>query len=257
MSSPSTGRAAPILYDELSEWWPLLSPPSDYADDAAFYAGVLEARGGSGRLLEMGSGGGNNAVHLKRRFDLTLVDASAGMLDVSRALNPECRHVEGDMRSLRLGEEFDCVFVHDAVSYLTSIDEVKAMLRTAGLHLRPGGLFLAAPDYVRETFAAGTDCGGHDAGSRGLRYLSWTHDPDPSDSTFLSDYALMLREGDRVEVRHDRHVEGLFSTEQWRAALLDEGFQAEVVRYEHQHGPVGSVLFVGRKESQQGIGVSR
>ena len=48
-------------------------------------------------LLELGSGGGNNASHMKAHFAPTLVDASAGMLDVSRALNPECEHVEGDI----------------------------------------------------------------------------------------------------------------------------------------------------------------
>jgi len=47
-----------------------------------------------------------------------LVDKSPGMLEVSRALNPECEHVEGDMRTVRLGREFDLVFVHDAVAYM-------------------------------------------------------------------------------------------------------------------------------------------
>ena len=47
-------------------------------------------------VLELGSGGGNNASHLKAQFRMTLVDRSPGMLAVSRALNPECEHVEGD-----------------------------------------------------------------------------------------------------------------------------------------------------------------
>ena len=28
------------LYDELSNWWPLLSVPEDYADEAGFCAGI-------------------------------------------------------------------------------------------------------------------------------------------------------------------------------------------------------------------------
>ena len=39
-------------------------------------------------LLELGSGGGNNASFLKMRFDMTLVDLSPGMLEVSRAALP-------------------------------------------------------------------------------------------------------------------------------------------------------------------------
>ena len=61
-------------------------------------------------LLELGSGGGNNASYLKARFQMVLVDRSSGMLAVSRALNPECEHVEGDMRTVRLGRQFDGVF---------------------------------------------------------------------------------------------------------------------------------------------------
>jgi trans-aconitate methyltransferase len=55
-------------------------------------------------LLELGSGGGNNASHMNRRFaELVLVDVAPGMLEVSRRLNPECAHVAGDMRTVRLG----------------------------------------------------------------------------------------------------------------------------------------------------------
>ena len=37
-------------------------------------------------VLELGSGGGNNASHLKQHFDMVLVDLSAGMSAVSRKL---------------------------------------------------------------------------------------------------------------------------------------------------------------------------
>ena len=108
----------PRLYGELAEWWPLLSAPEDYADEAAEYRRLIEegARIPIREVLELGSGGGNNASHLKARFALTLVDRSPGMLEVSRRLNPECEHVQGDMRSVRLRRTFDAVFVHDAIA---------------------------------------------------------------------------------------------------------------------------------------------
>ena len=110
----------PKLYREYAEWWPLLSAPEDYVQEAAEYTRlILGASGGEARtVLELGSGGGNNASHMKWTFDLTLVDRSPQMLAVSRALNPECEHVEGDMRSVRLGRTFDAVFVHDAIAYI-------------------------------------------------------------------------------------------------------------------------------------------
>ena len=82
-------------------------------------------------------------------------------------------------------------------------------IETAFVHCQPGGAALFAPDHVRENFQASTDHGGHDDGRRGLRYLEWTWDPDPSDSTYLVDYAYLLRDGDgSVQVEWDRHIEG-------------------------------------------------
>ena len=51
---------------------------------------------------------------------MTLVDLSAEMLEVSRQLNPECEHIQGDMRTIRLGRQYDAVLVHDAVDYVTT-----------------------------------------------------------------------------------------------------------------------------------------
>jgi hypothetical protein len=31
------------LYDELASWWPLLSSPADYEEEAAFYAKALSS----------------------------------------------------------------------------------------------------------------------------------------------------------------------------------------------------------------------
>jgi len=61
---------APKLYADLAEWWPLLSAPADYAEEAAIYQRLLiDACERTPRtLLELGSGGGNNASHLKARL---------------------------------------------------------------------------------------------------------------------------------------------------------------------------------------------
>ena len=93
---------------------------------------------------------------------MTLTDLSPVMLDLSRTINTECEHIQGDMRSLGLGRVFDAIFVEDAVMYLTSESDLQATLETAYIHCRPGGVVLVMPDYVRETFAPYTNHGGHD-----------------------------------------------------------------------------------------------
>lgn len=224
------------MYGELASWWPLLSRPEDYAEEAAFFRdAIIEASRIPVRdVLELGSGGGNNASHMKASFHLTLTDPSEGMLEVSRTLNPECEHLVGDMRTLRLGRTFDAVFVHDAVSYMTSPEDLAAAMTTARVHTRPGGVALFVPDHVRETFEASTDHGGHGGGGRALRYLEWVWDPDPADTTCVADYVFALREEDgSVRVVHDRHLEGVFARQEWLDALAAAGFEPRRIPFVH------------------------
>ena len=148
------------LYNELAEWWPLMSAPEDYEEEATFYFNAMQevASGRIETVLELGSGGGNNASFMKKRVkELVLVDLSEGMLAHSRKLNPECTHHVGDMRRVRLNREFDAVFVHDAITYMTTEADVTAAVETAAVHCKPGGAALFAPDHVRENFRPGTD----------------------------------------------------------------------------------------------------
>jgi SAM-dependent methyltransferase len=218
------------MYDDLAQWWPLLSPPSEYVDEAADLLARLPVHPGAPppTLLELGSGGGSLAFHLKKHLRLTLTDVSAPMLSVSREINGECEHIQGDMRSLRLGRQFDVVLIHDAIMYATEEEDVRAALQTAAVHCRPGGTVVVLPDYVRETFTPGTDCDGHDApDGRGLRYLEWRWDPEPADTTYLVDYAFLLRDEDgTVSVRHDRHREGLFGRAEWVQWFAEAGLPA-------------------------------
>jgi len=239
------------LYDDLAAWWPLFSPPEDYEEEAAFYGARLREAGDapSESLLELGSGGGNNASFLTAQFRrVTLVDPSPGMLTVSLRLNPGAEHVEGDMRTLRLGRTFDRVLIHDAICYMTTRADLRRALETAFVHCRPGGGAVFAPDHVRENFRGGTDHGGADCGSRGVRYLEWSRDPDPSDDTYTVDYAVMLRDGDAVSVELDRHVEGLFARAVWLELLADIGFEARCVPFDHSELEPGSCeIFIARK----------
>jgi SAM-dependent methyltransferase len=233
----------PRMYEEFAAWWPLLSAPGEYAEEAAIYRRVLAEEGvrPPASMLELGSGGGNNASHLKADFKLTLVDRSEGMLAVSRELNPGCEHVQGDMRTVRLGREFDAVFVHDAVNYMTTEEDLRLVMETALVHCRPGGAALFAPDHLRETFRTGTDHGGHDTDGRGVRFLEWTWDPDPLDTTYLVDYAYLVRDADgSVRVAHDRHVEGLFPRATWLRLLEEVGFRARAVPVDHSELEPGS-----------------
>ena len=251
-SQYSRSTAADLrLYTDLADWWPVLSASTDYAEEAEFYRKALLSTciAPPRTLLELGSGGGNNASHLKAHFEMTLVDLSAGMLAVSRKLNPECEHFQGDMRNVRLGREFDIVFIQDAISYITSESDLRDTIRTAWLHCRPGGAALFAPDNTLETFRSTTDHGGHDVGPRGLRYLEYTWDPDPSDSTYVCDMVYLLRdETGQVRIEHDQHILGMFARDVWLRLMAEVGFEASAVPFVHSEIEPGTCeVFLGRK----------
>jgi SAM-dependent methyltransferase len=225
-------QASLRFYGELASWWPLISAPEDYAEEAAFAATLLRSASiPVRRVLELGSGGGNNASHLKASFELTLVDRSEEMLKVSRRLNPECVHHRGDMRDVRLGTTFDAVFVHDAIDYMTTEADLRQAIETAFVHCRPGGVAVFVPDDTKESFEPDSDHGGHDGeDGRAVRYLEWSWDPDPRDTWVVTHYAFLLREADgTVRSAHDVHRIGLFPRAEWLRFLADAGFEASAV----------------------------
>ncbi len=235
------------LYDELADWWPIFSAPADYEEEAGIYADAvaLHARREVHHVLELGSGGGNNASFIKERFDMTLCDLSPGMLAVSRKLNPELDHVQGDMRTVRLGRRFDAVLIHDAIMYMTTEDDLAAAIRTAAEHLEPDGMALFVPDDTAESYVPETEHGGHDGDGRSIRFLQWGA---PANGTVCtSTFVYVLREGDREWVDSEQHTWGLFPKATWLRLITDAGLEPQVLPYPHSEFERAHELFVGHK----------
>ncbi len=247
-------ESLPKLYTELADWWYLLSPPEDYAEEAEFYRqGIISACQFTPRtLLELGSGGGNNASHLKQHFEMTLVDIAPEMLAISRELNPECEHIQGDMRTLRLNRQYDAVFIHDAIDYMTTASDLRSAISTAYLHCKPGGVALFAPDDTLESFQPSTTHGGRDRGNRGLRYLEWTWERNPQHNTCTTVMVYIMRQGNEVVgCVQERHLYGLFSKNDWQTFLTEAGFKPRSILFEYSSAELGSSeIFLGLKPAK-------
>lgn len=238
------------FYGELAQWWPLISPPEEYEEESGFIGSlVAKSTIPVKTVLELGSGGGHVASYLKGIYEMTLVDLSPEMLDVSRALNPECEHLEGDMRSLRLERLFDAVLIYDAIDYMTTENDLARAIATAFVHCRPGGIAVFVPDHIKENFVAGDDHSGNDsADGRGVRYLEWSADPDPADTQIRTEYVFLLRgpEGDS-RVVHETHHTGLFARADWLRLVSEAGFSPESVVEETTEDRPPRELFLGRR----------
>jgi SAM-dependent methyltransferase len=243
----------PALYAELTPWYHLVDPPADHAEEvAAFVEAFAGAIAGEARtLLELGSGAGHNACHLKARYACTLTDIAEPMLALSRARNPECEHVAGDMRTLRLGCTFDAVLVHDGVTYMITEPDLRAAIETAFVHTRPGGAAIFTPDDLADTFVENTGQLEGDDGERSLRGLEWSWDPVPGDDKAQVDYAFLVREGGTVRVVHDRHETGLFSRATWIRLLREAGFDVASVRRPIGDGETDEVFVCRRPEQDR------
>lgn len=237
------------FYGELATWWPMISPVDGYAEESKFISTQLRRGSIPVRdVLELGSGGGHVAYHLKHQFEMTLVDLSEQMLDMSRRINPECAHGQGDMRSVRIGRDFDAVLIHDAIDYMASEADLLAAMTTVFEHLRPGGVGLFVPDETKESYAESTGMDGRDVGDEwGVRYMEWTWDPDPDDDTVLTEYVFLLRSPDGVNAVHETHETGTFPIATWTRLLGDAGFVPEAVRELTTEDRAPRVMFVGVK----------
>ncbi|MGH2636227.1 MAG: class I SAM-dependent methyltransferase, partial [Actinomycetota bacterium] len=101
-------------------------------------------------------------------------------------------------------------------------------------------------DSVRETFEPATDHGGHDGVDRALRYLEWTWDPDPDDTTVRMDLTYVLHEPDgSVHAELDEHLCGLFPRDTWLRLIEQAGFEVVAVALAHDERPIGAEGFVG------------
>ena len=76
----------PHLYTQLASWWPLLSPPDAYQEDAyVVHALIQQALGRPPQsLLELGCGSGTLASHLPQDCACVLNDLSPDMLKVAQ-----------------------------------------------------------------------------------------------------------------------------------------------------------------------------
>ncbi|MXW36447.1 MAG: class I SAM-dependent methyltransferase [Chloroflexi bacterium] len=110
-----------------------------FNDDLGLYMELVGGRD----VLELGCGTGRVAVPLAAAGSrVTGVDISPAMLAAARerAEGLPLRLVEGDMRTLDLGEPFGAVLVPlGGLQHMTTTAEVAAALATVARHLAPGG----------------------------------------------------------------------------------------------------------------------
>ena len=235
------------LYGDLAWLWPTMSPPEEYAEEAVYWLRELRSRlpEGRRRVLELGTGGGHFLHQLVPEYEAVAVDPSEAMLAHARRLNPGVAHHAGDMRTVRLGETFDAVLIHDAISYMLTEDDLRAAFATARAHLEPGGLLIVAPDHYADTFTSPyVDDDTKSDGETTLTYVEYSVQINPEDTTVETVYVYCIVRDGELKVEMDRHTTGLFPLATWERVLGESGFGVERVDYPVSGGDAPMYLWV-------------
>lgn len=244
-----------LAYNELAWTDALLVDPADCESEVLGFVEALRAASPHNlqSLLHLGSGAGAYDRVFKRYFSVTGVDVSPGMLALARAANPEVEYIQGDMRTLRLGREFDAVVIPDSIDYMVTRDDLDAALQTAARHLRPRGtiLVLAKPAeaFQDNNFAyVGERDGVHVT-------LLENNRVDPArPGCYEAILVYLVRRHGELSIYTDRHLLGLFARRAWEEAFAAASLDVDAVPLEGAYDPYllgegryAQTIFVGGK----------
>ncbi len=216
------------MYGDLSWTWPIISPPDDYREETEEYIRLIkdQSRIPVSKVLNMGCGGGHNDHTLATAFEVTGVDLSDDMLSLARELNPNVQYVNGDMRSIRLGQGFDAVTVFDSISYMRTPESLKAAFLTAYTHLRPGGVFVACIEETIENFEQNkTIHSTHAREELEITLIENYYDPVPDDYMYEANFIYLIRRATELTVETDCHLLGLFPFAMWIELMGEVGME--------------------------------
>jgi SAM-dependent methyltransferase len=215
------------LYRDLAWTWPIISRPEHYVGEAERFVGLARKHAQSKikTLLDLGCGGGHNDWTLKKHLQVTGVDISEEMLLLATRLNPEVTYMRGDLRSVRLEQKFDAVVIADAITYMLTVEELRAAFATAYAHLHFGGVFSTYAELTPENWKQNhTECTVQCRDDLEIVLLENRYDPDVTDMSYEHVLVYLIRRKGVLRIETDRHLGGLFPLDTWRGLLGEAGF---------------------------------
>ncbi len=173
MDLSRAAQALPGMYVEAAPWWPLLSPPEEYADEAEHLRSVLSRTGLDVRtVLDLGSGNGLTSVFLAKEYGFRLIAAdlwsdpteNKRFFDKMGMTEERIMPIKADATALPFAHEtFDAVVSIDSYNYFGRDDNYLGEKLLC--FVKHGGyIYIAIPGMKK-------DC--HDALPKEL-LLSWS-----------------------------------------------------------------------------------
>ena len=138
------------IFNAYAAYYDLLYSDKDYPAEAAYVRSLLSRhRINTGKLLDLGCGTGRHAEQFARRgYSVHGIDSSEAMIDIAIKKTPselakQLTFDVGDLRTARLGSQFDAVLaLFQVASYQSTNEDLAEMFATASAHLKDDGVFV-------------------------------------------------------------------------------------------------------------------
>ncbi len=145
-----SGEEKMDVFKSYANYYDLLYQDKNYEEECDFVEEAIKKYSNikAGNILELGSGTGGHAIPLaKKKYEMTGIDASEGMLKIARqktkSLGLKMDLQLCDIRDFKFARKFDTVICMFAVfNYITETADLIKTLRNVKKHLNKGGLFI-------------------------------------------------------------------------------------------------------------------
>lgn len=196
------------------------------------------------RLLDVGCGTGGHLVYLREWYECVGIDYSPEMLAVARKKLPDLPLHQGDMRTFDLVQQFDLVIcLYSAIGYMTTPADLQQAVNTMARHVAPGGLLMFDGWFAPDQF---------DPNRIGILAidepnfkLARTYRNQKNGTLSIMEMHHLVNTPERADYFVERHEMGLYTPDEYVAALQSAGLRAEV----DPIGPAERGFYIGIKES--------
>ena len=214
----------------------------DYAAEAARIHDLIEKykQSAGNTLLDVACGTGTHAGLLARHYSVTGTDVNTAMLKVARKKHPEIRFLQGDMRALDLGRQFDiitCLF--SAIGYMRTKADLQKAAKSMSRHLLPGGVLLVEPWFSPGQWTVGR-VSTLFVDKPDIKIVRMTHSGKKGKISLLEfEYLVGTLKG--IERLSEHHEFGMFTHEEYMDAFIRAGLTV----HHDPEGVDGRGLYIG------------
>ena len=236
-----------LLHNNLAKYYDRVYSFKDYLDEAVRLQNLiikyLESEGNS--LLDVACGTGLHLKNLKDDFSCTGVDISKSMLKIARKNAKGVTFKEADMKTLRLGKQFDVIIcLLSSIGYVKTAASLEKTIRKFSKHLKKGGLALIEPSHAKSVYVNGepriTTYNGKDAKIARVNFTKFRQA-----TAVLNMHILIADRGKDAKYFVDRHELGIFGINNTLRIMKAAGLKSKYLK----NGLMpGRELFVGIKK---------